>query len=91
MTIEGLARGDALHPVQEAFLAEGAMQCGYCTPGLILEVVGLLQGKASPTDAEILARLEGHTANVNCVAFVPDDRVLSGGSDATVRLWSLSA
>ncbi|MBM4032685.1 MAG: (2Fe-2S)-binding protein [Planctomycetes bacterium] len=60
LTIEGLAKGHALHPVQEAFLAEGALQCGFCTPGLILEVVGLLEGKPNPTDAEILAKLEGH-------------------------------
>ena len=60
LTIEGLAAGDKLHPVQEAFLAEGAFQCGYCTPGMILAVVGLLNEKPDPTDAEILTRMEGH-------------------------------
>ena len=60
VTVEGLARGDKLHPVQEAFLAEGACQCGYCTPGMIMAVAGLLDEKPSPTDAEILSRVEGH-------------------------------
>jgi aerobic carbon-monoxide dehydrogenase small subunit len=58
-TIEGLAVGDQLHPVQEAFLAEGGYQCGYCTPGMIMTVVGFLQEQPEPTDADILARLEG--------------------------------
>jgi aerobic-type carbon monoxide dehydrogenase small subunit (CoxS/CutS family) len=60
LTIEGLANGDALHPVQEAFLAAGALQCGYCTPGMVLTVVALLREKPTPTDAEILASLDGN-------------------------------
>jgi aerobic carbon-monoxide dehydrogenase small subunit len=59
-TIEGLATGDQLHPVQEAFLAEGAMQCGYCTPGMIMGVVGILKEKPNPSEADLLTRMEGH-------------------------------
>ncbi len=60
LTIEGLGSGDTLHPVQEAFLAEGAFQCGYCTPGMILSTVALLNAKPNPTDAEVLTWMEGH-------------------------------
>jgi nicotinate dehydrogenase subunit A len=60
MTIEGLAAGGKLHPVQEAFLKEDAMQCGWCTPGMILGAVGLLKRFPNPTDAEILSGMEGH-------------------------------
>jgi aerobic-type carbon monoxide dehydrogenase small subunit (CoxS/CutS family) len=64
-TIEGLAKGDALHPVQEAFLEEGAMQCGYCTSGMILSTVALLQDKPNPTDEEIVAGMNGNICRCN--------------------------
>ena len=59
-TIEGLERGGKLHPVQEAFLEADALQCGYCTPGMILGVVALLERNPHPQDAEIASALNGH-------------------------------
>jgi aerobic-type carbon monoxide dehydrogenase small subunit (CoxS/CutS family) len=59
-TIEGLADGDRLHPVQEAFLEVGAMQCGYCTPGMILDTVSLLEKNPNPNDEQIVEALNGH-------------------------------
>jgi nicotinate dehydrogenase subunit A len=59
-TIEGIASGDKLHPVQEAFLACGAMQCGYCTPGMIVSAVGLLENKPQPTRDEIVSGMNGN-------------------------------
>ena len=57
-TIEGLASGDRLHPVQEAFLEAEAFQCGYCTPGMVMAVVGLLRGNPAPTDQDIAKVLD---------------------------------
>ena len=59
-TIEGLAKGEELHPVQEAFLEEDAFQCGYCTPGQILSAVGLLRERAPKDDADIRERMSGN-------------------------------
>jgi aerobic-type carbon monoxide dehydrogenase small subunit (CoxS/CutS family) len=60
VTIEGLAEGGTLHPVQQAFLDEGAVQCGYCTPGMVLQTVALLQNHPKPTDAQIVDGLNGN-------------------------------
>ncbi len=59
-TIEGLAENGALHPVQEAFAREDAMQCGYCVPGMILTTVALLRRTAQPTKEEIVDALDGN-------------------------------
>jgi aerobic-type carbon monoxide dehydrogenase small subunit (CoxS/CutS family) len=59
-TIEGLASGEQLHPVQEAFLEAGAMQCGYCTSGMIMSAVALLQRNPAPKEIEIIDFMGGN-------------------------------
>lgn len=59
-TIEGLATGGRMHPIQEAFVNEGALQCGYCTPGLILATKALLDVNPNPTDFEVREALAGN-------------------------------
>lgn len=59
-TIEGLEDAGRLHPVQQAFIDADAMQCGYCTPGIILSSVALLRRNAQPSDAEIRHALQGN-------------------------------
>ena len=59
-TIEGLAKADRLHPVQQAFLDEGAMQCAYCTSGMIMSAVALLQKNAQPDEKEIVDFMDGN-------------------------------
>ena len=60
VTVEGVAENGALHRVQEAFLAAGAVQCGFCTPGLIVATVDLLDHTPSPTDDQIREALSGN-------------------------------
>lgn len=59
-TIEGLASGGRLHPVQQAFAEEGAMQCGYCIPGMIMNAAALLKEKPKPSRAEIIQAMNGN-------------------------------
>ena len=67
-TIEGLADGSKLHPVQAAFVTEGAMQCGYCVPGMIMATVGLLRRNRSPTAAQMIEGLNGNLCR--CCGYV---------------------
>ncbi|MFC1500215.1 (2Fe-2S)-binding protein [Candidatus Zixiibacteriota bacterium] len=60
MTIEGMAQGETLHPLQEEFAERGALQCGYCTPGMIMSAAGLLHDNPGPTRDEIVEGVEGN-------------------------------
>ncbi len=83
MTIEGLAQGDKLHPVQQAFTECHALQCGFCTPGMIMASVGLLKDTPKPTDDEIYHGLEGNlcrcTGYINIVKAVKRASELMAG------------
>jgi carbon-monoxide dehydrogenase small subunit len=59
-TIEGLSQGGKLHPLQKAFIDEGAVQCGFCTPGMILAAKALLDSNPSPTEAEVRLAIAGN-------------------------------
>jgi carbon-monoxide dehydrogenase small subunit len=67
-TIEGLARGTRLHPIQEAFIETGAIQCGYCTPGMVLQAKDLLDRIPDPTEQEIKEAIDGHICR--CTGYV---------------------
>ena len=60
LTIEGLADGDQLHPVQQAFLEEEAFQCGYCTGGMILGVVSVLEQSLAPSESQMMSEMQRH-------------------------------
>jgi aerobic-type carbon monoxide dehydrogenase small subunit (CoxS/CutS family) len=80
-TIESLARGNELHPVQEAFIQHDAFQCGFCTAGMIMATVGLLKKNPQPTEAEIRNALEGNVCR--CCAY---SRIVDAVKDASVAM-----
>lgn len=67
-TVEGLARGEELHPVQQAFHERHGLQCGFCTPGLLLATIELLERNPDPSEAEIREELSGHVCR--CTGYV---------------------
>ena len=71
-TVEALANGDRLHPVQQAFLDSGAVQCGFCTPGLIVAVADLLQRDPAPSDVTIREALAGNLCRCTGYAKIID-------------------
>ena len=80
-TVEGLAAGGDLHPVQQAFLDAGAVQCGFCTPGLVVAVHDLLRRSAQPSDAETREALAGNLCR--CTGY---EHILTAVRDAAERL-----
>jgi aerobic carbon-monoxide dehydrogenase small subunit len=80
VTVEGLGRGDQLHPVQEAFVQTGAVQCGFCTPGLVVAAADLLAKNADPSDGEIREALSGNLCRCTGYAKIFDAVRLAAGA-----------
>src|SRR5262249_7345810 len=81
-TIEGLAGDGRLHPVQDAFLRERAFQCGYCTPGMVVEAVALLAGPPRPSAADVAEALDGHICR--CGVYGRIVRAVAGATGGAV-------
>ena len=84
-TVEGLASPEGLHPVQQAFIEKGGLQCGYCTPGLIMAAVGFLQDNPNPSAEEVkfavggnLCRCTGYTKVVEAIMLAAERMAGSG-------------
>jgi aerobic carbon-monoxide dehydrogenase small subunit len=82
VTAEGLATGGELHPVQEAFRQEHGLQCGFCTPGMVMATVGLLSENPHPTEAQVREGLEGNLCR--CTGYHNIVRAVLAAADAQV-------
>jgi len=81
LTIEGLAQGNTLHPIQQAFIDHGAVQCGFCTPGMILTAKALLDENPTPTREDVKAALDGNLCR--CTGYV---KIVDAVLDAAERI-----
>lgn len=79
LTVEGLARGGKLHPLQEAFWEEGAVQCGYCTPGMLLSAKGLLDENPAPSVEEVKEAISGNLCR--CTGYSKIVRAIQAASE----------
>ena len=79
-TVAGLEKDGKLNPVQEAFISEGAIQCGYCTPGMVMKAVSILAKNPKPTEEEIRRELEGNICR--CTGYVKIVEAIQKASDA---------
>lgn len=81
ITIEGLSKPGKLHPIQEAFINHGAIQCGYCTPGMVLSAKALLDKNPNPTEEEVQIGLSGNLCR--CTGYV---KIVEAVLDAAAKL-----
>jgi len=82
-TIEGMESGGNLHPLQEAFIQADAMQCGYCTPGMIMSAAGLLHKNPDPADADIKRALQGNICRCGTYPRIVQAVRMAAGKGAT--------
>lgn len=80
-TIEGMAKGDALHPLQQAFIDHAALQCGVCTPGILVAAKNLLDRNPNPTDTELRYWLAGNLCR--CTGY---DKIIAAVQDAAAKM-----
>ena len=85
-TIEGLAQEDALHPLQETFIEKGAVQCGFCSPGMILASKVLLDKNPNPTDEEIARHLDGNLCR--CTGYI---KIIDAVREASKKLLNANS
>jgi carbon-monoxide dehydrogenase small subunit len=80
LTIEGLAKGDKLHPMQEAFREHHGLQCGFCTPGMVMSAIDLVKNNGNPTEQEIREWLEGNICR--CTGYHNIVKAIKAGAEA---------